>query len=200
MCIPTTYHMIKIAIFASGSGTNAENIIRYFSNQHRIEVALIVSNNPKAYVLHRALLANVPTALCSKDELANTQSILQLLKEYEIDWIVLAGFLLKIPDYLINAYPNRIINIHPALLPKFGGKGMYGERVHQAVVAAGEKESGITIHYVNGQYDAGDIIFQATCPVESSDTPDDVAAKIHLLEQTHFPNVIEQLILSTTSK
>ncbi len=199
MCISTTYHMIKIAIFASGSGTNAENIIRYFSNQHRIEVALIVSNNPKAYVLHRALQAKVPTALCSKDELANTQSVLQLLTEHGIDWIVLAGFLLKIPDYLIAAYPNRIINIHPALLPKFGGKGMYGEHVHQAVVAAGEKESGITIHYVNGQYDAGDIIFQATCSVELSDTPDDVAAKIHLLEQAHFPNVIEQLILSTAS-
>jgi phosphoribosylglycinamide formyltransferase-1 len=192
--------MIKIAIFASGSGTNAENIIRYFSHQHRIDVALIVSNNPKAYVLHRALQAKVPTALCSKDELANTQSVLQLLKDREIDWIILAGFLLKIPDYLIDAYPKRIINIHPALLPKFGGKGMYGEHVHEAVVAAGEKESGITIHYVNGHYDAGDIIFQATCPVEVSDTPADIAAKIHTLEQTHFPSVIEQLILSTSSR
>ncbi len=198
MCISTTYHMIKIAIFASGSGTNAENIIHYFSTHHRIEVALIVSNNPNAYVLHRALQAKVPTAICTKDELTNTQSVLQLLKEYEINWIVLAGFLLKIPDYLISTFPNRIINIHPALLPKFGGKGMYGSHVHQAVVAAGEKESGISIHYVNSHYDAGDIIFQATCPVKSSDTPDDVAAKIHLLEQAHFPSVIEQLILSTT--
>jgi phosphoribosylglycinamide formyltransferase-1 len=197
MCISTTCKMIKIAIFASGSGTNAENIIRYFSNQHRIKVALIVSNNPKAYVLQRALQAKVPTAICSKDELTNTQSILKLLNEYEISWIVLAGFLLKIPDFVINAYPKRIINIHPALLPKFGGKGMYGKHVHKAVVTAGEKESGITIHYVNRNYDEGDVIFQATCPVISSDTPDDVAAKIHILEQTHFPTIIEHLILSS---
>lgn len=200
MCISTTYHMIKIAIFASRSGTNAENIIRYFSNHHRIEVALIVSNNPKAYVLQRALQAEVSTAICSKEELINTQSILELLKANNINWIVLAGFLLKIPDYLIAAFPNRIINIHPALLPKFGGKGMYGAHVHQAVVAAGEKESGITIHFVNSRYDEGSIIFQATCAVDATDTPDDVAAKIHALEQANFPQVIENLILSESNK
>ncbi|MBB3187348.1 phosphoribosylglycinamide formyltransferase [Microbacter margulisiae] len=189
--------MIKIAIFASGSGTNAENITRYFNNQEAIKVALIVSNNSNAYVLQRALQLNVPTEICLKHELLDSQLVLSLLKKYEVDWIILAGFLLKIPDYLLEAYPKRIINIHPALLPKFGGKGMYGHHVHQAVVDAGATESGITIHYVNERYDEGDIIFQAKCRVFASDTPDDVAAKIHELEQMHFPKVIEHVILSS---
>lgn len=184
----------NIAILASGSGTNAENIIRYFEKDDSIRVELVISNKQDAYVLQRASSLGVSCAVFSKEHWADGQAILDLLTEHAIDFIVLAGFLLRVPDVLLHVYPNKIINIHPALLPKFGGKGMYGDRVHEAVVAAGETESGITIHYINERYDEGDIVFQKSCPVLPADAPADVAAKVHALEYQYFPMVIRQLI------
>ncbi len=184
----------SIAVFASGSGSNAENIIRYFEENDSVDVALVVSNKADAYVLERAARLGVPARVFLKGEWADGESVLAALREYRVDFIVLAGFLLRVPEVLLDAYPEKIINIHPALLPKFGGKGMYGDRVHEAVVAAGEKESGITIHYIDQHYDEGSVIFQATCPVLPTDTPDDVAAKVHALEYEHFPKVIERLL------
>ena len=167
----------NIAIFASGSGTNAENIIRYFEKNASVRVRLVLSNRKDAYVLERACRLGV-------------------LRKYQIDFIVLAGFLLRIPDALLHAYPDKIINIHPALLPKFGGKGMYGDRVHEAVVMAGESESGITIHYIDEHYDEGSTVFQAKCPVLPGDTPADVAKKVHALEYEWFPKIIERVVNS----
>lgn len=184
----------NIAIFASGSGTNAENIIRYFQENDLIRVALVLSNRSDAYVLERAHRLQVPSEVFLKEDWVSGEQILALLHEYHIDFIVLAGFLVRVPERLLHAYPDKIINIHPALLPKFGGKGMYGDRVHEAVVAAGEKESGITIHYINEHYDEGNTIFQATCPVLSTDSSDDVAKKVHALEYEHFPQIIEQVL------
>lgn len=184
----------KIAIFASGSGSNAENIIRYFQKSDSVEVSLVLSNKSDAYVLERAHRLKVPCNVFPKEEWISGDEILAILQEYRIDFIVLAGFLVRVPDLILHAYPDKIINIHPALLPKFGGKGMYGDRVHEAVVAAGEKESGITIHYINENYDEGNTIFQATCPVLPNDTPDDVAEKVHALEYEHFPKIIELII------
>jgi len=184
----------NIALFASGSGTNAENIARYFQQNENISVSLVLSNKADAFVLERAKKLNIPTVVFSKKEMEETDKILEILKEYEIDFIVLAGFLLKIPPCLVEAFPRRIINIHPALLPKYGGKGMYGRFVHEAVVANREKESGITIHFVNEHYDEGAIIFQTKCSVSPTDTPDDVARKIHELEYEYFPKVIEQVV------
>ncbi len=185
---------IKIAIFASGSGTNAENIIQYFSGKTSFEVALVVSNKQDAYVLERARKYEVPSVVFSKSDFLETDKVLEVLHKYEIDFIVLAGFLLRIPENLLRAYPQRIVNIHPALLPKYGGKGMYGDRVHEAVVAAGESESGITIHYINENYDEGSIIFQSSCKVLPSDTPHDVAVKVHALEYKYYPVVIEDVL------
>ena len=187
---------MRIIFFASGSGSNVENIIRYFENNDYFTFPLILSNNPNAYVHERAKALNVPSLTFSREDFLSGERILSILKEYKADMIVLAGFLLKIPQVLIDAFPQRIINIHPALLPKYGGKGMYGDRVHQAVVEAKEKESGITIHYVNENYDEGNIIFQAKCAVESSDTPEIVAQKVHKLEYEHFPKVIERLVIN----
>lgn len=186
----------KIALFASGSGSNAENILRYFSQKTAFEFPLIISNKSDAYVHERARNLGIPSFTFSKDEFEKGTNILSLLDKYEIGYIVLAGFLLKISTPLLQAFPNRIVNIHPALLPKFGGKGMYGHHVHQAVVDAGETVSGITIHYVNENYDEGNIIFQATCPVTSDDTADMVAEKVHALEYEHFPRVIEMVFNS----
>lgn len=183
----------KIALFASGSGSNAENIVRYFSQNSDFEFPLIISNKSDAYVHERAKNMGIPSFTFSKNEFDKGSDILSLLDKYKIDYIVLAGFLLKISTPLLQAYPDTIINIHPALLPKFGGKGMYGHHVHQAVVDAKEAVSGITIHYVNENYDEGNIIFQATCPVTPDDTPDMVAEKVHALEYEHFPRVIEQV-------
>jgi len=183
----------KIALFASGSGSNAENIIRYFSNNERFIFPVIFSNKTNAYVHERAKILNIPSYTFSKEDFHVGEPILRLLKEKEIDAIVLAGFLLKIPQALIDAYPLKIINIHPALLPKYGGKGMYGDYVHQAVKAAGDKESGISIHYVNENYDEGNIIFQAKCVVEPDDTSEMIAEKVHRLEYEHFPKAIETL-------
>ena len=184
----------NIAIFASGSGTNAENIIRYLQENDFIRVALVLSNRSDAYVLERANRLKVPSKVFLKDDWISGEQILALLREYNIDFIVLAGFLVRVPDVLLHAYPDKIINIHPALLPKFGGKGMYGDRVHEAVVTAGEKESGITIHYINEHYDEGNTIFQAKGPVLPEDSPADVAKKVHSLEYEYYPQVIEKLL------
>ncbi|MBP8945400.1 MAG: phosphoribosylglycinamide formyltransferase [Paludibacteraceae bacterium] len=184
---------IRIAIFASGSGSNAENIIRYFSNHPNFVFPVIISNNEKAFVHERAKKLGVPSVTFSKEDFLKGEKILNFLQEQKIDAVVLAGFLLQLPPLLINAYPKKIINIHPALLPKFGGKGMYGMRVHEAVKEAGETETGITIHYVNNEYDAGEIIFQAKCPVLPEDTPETIAKKVHELEYQYFPRVIEKI-------
>jgi phosphoribosylglycinamide formyltransferase-1 len=184
--------MKNIAIFASGSGSNAENIVRYFKDKENLNIKCICSNRSDALVLERAKNLDIPTLVFSRDEFYSTDKILNYLRENQIDLIVLAGFLWLIPDNLIHNF--MIINIHPALLPKYGGKGMYGMKVHEAVVANRETESGITIHYVNEQYDAGQIIFQAKCRISEEDTPDDVARKVHQLEYEHFPKVIEALL------
>lgn len=184
---------IRIAIFASGSGSNAENIIRYFSNHPNFVFPVIISNNEKAFVHERAKKLEIPSVTFSKEDFLKGEKILIFLQEQKIDAIVLAGFLLQVPSLVIDAYPQKIINIHPALLPKFGGKGMYGMRVHEAVKEAGETETGITIHYVNNEYDAGEIIFQAKCPVLPEDTPETIAKKVHELEYQYFPRVIEKI-------
>lgn len=184
---------IKIALFASGSGSNAENIANYYSKSTVFEFPLIISNKANAYVHERAKKLQIPSFTFSKEDFLAGDKIITFLKEHNIEYIVLAGFLLKIPDSLVEAYPNKIINVHPALLPKFGGKGMYGQHVHQAVADAGETESGITIHYVNGNYDEGNVIFQAKCPVLPTDTPDMIAKKVHALEYEHFPRIISEL-------
>lgn len=186
--------MTRIAIFASGSGSNAENIANYFKDSNTIDVSLIVSNKQDAYVLERARKLGIEAFTFSKNEFETTDNVVNLLRSKDIDFIVLAGFLLKIPENLLKAYPHKIINIHPALLPKFGGKGMYGDNVHKAVVEAKESESGITIHYIDENYDEGDIIFQAKCPVLPEDTYEDIAKKVHILEYTHFPIVIENIL------
>ncbi len=186
--------MTRIAIFASGSGTNAENIINYFKENKKIEVGCIISNKKDAFVLERAKNLNIPSAFFSKEEFNSTSKVIEYLIQSKINFIVLAGFLLKVPQNLLNLFPQNIINIHPALLPKFGGKGMYGDNVHKAVVEANETESGITIHYVNENYDEGAIIFQAKCKVEQNDTYDMVAQKVHKLEYEYFPQIIEDLL------
>jgi phosphoribosylglycinamide formyltransferase-1 len=184
----------NIAIFASGSGTNAQRIIEYFSGNPKISVALILSNKPDAYVLVRAKNLNVPSVVFDRHSFNETDDIIKLLKKEKIDFIVLAGFLWMVPVNLILAYPGRIINIHPALLPKYGGKGMYGEQVHEAVIQSGDKVSGISIHYVNEMYDEGNIIFQAKCEVLQNDTPNSLAQRVHQLEYKHYPEVIEKLL------
>lgn len=186
---------MKIAIFASGSGSNAENIANYFSDNQEVDVASIVSNKADAYVHERAKRLGIESVTFSKKQFTETDEVLNYLTEKQIDFVVLAGFLLKVPQNLIDKYPNKIVNIHPALLPKFGGKGMYGDRVHESVVAAKETKSGITVHYIDENYDEGNIIFQATCEVKPTDTAHDVAEKVHALEYKYFPEVIEKTIL-----
>jgi phosphoribosylglycinamide formyltransferase 1 len=188
--------MTRIAIFASGAGSNAKKIIEHFKGNSSVAIALIVCNKPGAGVLKIAAEHAIDTLLIDKEIFFRGDAYVALLKEKKIDWIVLAGFLWKIPSALIQAYPQHIINIHPALLPKYGGKGMYGAHVHAAVIAARDKHSGITIHFVDEQYDHGDTIFQATCEVKEDDTPETLALRIHALEHEHFPKVIEQLIQS----
>lgn len=186
--------MKNIAIFASGSGTNAENIIKYFSTKKSVKVTIVFSNKRHALVLKRAENFGVETLFFERHDFYNSGKILNYLIEKKIDFIVLAGFLLLVPENIIEKYKLRIVNIHPALLPSYGGKGMYGDVVHKAVIENGETESGITIHYVNNLYDEGDIIFQARCRVEPTDTPETLAAKVHALEYQHFPGVIEELV------
>ena len=187
--------MKRIVIFASGSGTNAENLITFFQNGNNASVVMVLTNNPEAIVLDRCKRLNVSTLFFNKIEFTETDDILNVLKKAQPDLIVLAGFLWKFPEHILNEFPNKIINIHPALLPKYGGKGMYGKHVHEAVVKNKEHETGITIHYVNERYDEGAIIFQAKCDVRSSDLAEDIAAKIHELEMEHFPKVVEKLLL-----
>jgi phosphoribosylglycinamide formyltransferase 1 len=189
----------RIALFASGSGSNAEKIAAYLANQSEITISFVLSNNPKAGVIDRARRGfnaeqHVPVVLFDRKTFYETEQITQLLLNQEIDLIVLAGFMWLMPPGLVQAFPDKIINIHPALLPKFGGKGMYGHFVHEAVVAAGETESGITIHYVNEHYDEGQIIFQASCSVAPTDSPEDVARKIQVLEHEHYPRVVAELL------
>jgi formyltetrahydrofolate-dependent phosphoribosylglycinamide formyltransferase len=186
--------LVNIAIFASGAGSNAANIIRYFKNRTDIKISLIVCNKPEAGVLDIAQKNGVATLLIEKDRFAKGDAYLPELQKAGIDFVVLAGFLWKVPAALIAGYPNKIINIHPALLPKYGGKGMYGSKVHEAIIAAGEKESGITIHFVNEHYDEGATIFQATCAIDSTDTAETLATKIHDLEYAHFPKQIDELL------
>lgn len=185
--------MINLAIFVSGGGSNCENIIRYFKDSDKVNVALVVANKTGIPALEKAERLGVPTRVLSKADLNREDVALPLMKEYSIDFIVLAGFLLVIPDFLIREYDRRIINLHPALLPKFGGMGMYGHRVHEAVKAAGETETGMTVHWVSGKVDGGEIIAQFRTPISPDDTPDDIAAKEHVLEMEHFPQVIEAL-------
>ena len=187
--------MKNIALFASGNGTNVQRIADYFADNANVRIQLIVCNNAKAYVLERAKNLGIESYLINdKETFYHSDSVLKILQEHQIDFIVLAGFLWLIPNAVIEAYSNTIINIHPALLPKYGGKGMYGMHVHEAVVTNKETESGITIHYVNQYYDEGQIIFQAKCSLSPNDTAEDVAKKIHALEYEHFPKVIEMEI------
>ena len=185
---------MNIAIFASGSGTNAENIIKYFSDSKTHNISFVLSNKKDAFVLERAKKLGVSSIYSTKDELNNKDFLLSLLNKNNIDLIVLAGYLKLIPEFLIEAYPNKIINIHPALLPKYGGKGMYGMNVHKAVVKNKEQETGITVHYVNAKYDDGLIIAQYKCRLSKSDSPDEVAKKIHSLEMNNFPQIIESIL------
>ena len=187
---------INIAIFASGNGSNCENLIRYFQQSALADCVLVISNKPDAYALVRAERLNVPTAVISKAQLNNPNEMLPLLHKYGIEFIVLAGFLPLIPDYLVDAYPRQIINLHPALLPKFGGKGMWGHHVHEAVKAAGETETGMTVHYVTPVCDSGEIIAQYRVAISPDDTADDIAEKEHQLEMEYFPKVIEEIITS----
>lgn len=187
---------VKIAVFASGTGTNAAKLIDYFKNSPVARVTLVVCNKPGAGVLALAEKAGIPTLLIEKETFFRGNAYLPQLKEAGIRFLVLAGFLWKIPQALIDAFPRRIVNIHPALLPKFGGKGMYGQYVHEAVLQAGERETGITVHYVDEHYDSGDIIFQTACPVLDGDSPETIAARIHQLEHLHYPQVVENVVKS----
>ena len=186
--------MKNIAILVSGSGTNCENIIRYFQDSNQVSVSLVISSRADAYALVRASKLGVPTQVMSKSEFSDESLLMPLLRQYQVDFIVLAGFLLMVPDFLLSAYPQKIVNIHPSLLPKYGGKGMWGHHVHEAVKAAGETETGITIHWVSEICDGGEIIAQYHTPLTPDDTPDDIAAKEHILEQEHFPQVIEEIL------
>jgi phosphoribosylglycinamide formyltransferase-1 len=187
--------MRNIAIFASGAGTNAENIINYFSNRNTAKVSLVMSNNRHALALKRAEVHNIRTVFFERKEFYVTGKVLRYLALYKIDFIVLAGFIWLVPESIIEQYPERIINIHPALLPAYGGKGMYGDVVHKSVIGNRDKKSGITIHYVNKFYDKGDVIFQEHCKVDPTDTPESLATKIHTLEYEHYPKIIEELVV-----
>ncbi|HOV10786.1 MAG TPA: phosphoribosylglycinamide formyltransferase [Bacteroidales bacterium] len=186
--------MKRIAIFASGNGSNAENIIKHFAGSKSIEIALILTNNRQAYVIERAKNHDIPIIIFTSKELKETSVVLNKLEEYNIDFIVLAGFLLLVPTTIIRAFPDRIINIHPALLPKYGGKGMYGGFVHEAVRQSGDTETGISIHFVNEKYDAGAVLFQARCVVAPEDTAETIAQKVHQLEYRYFPEIIEKVV------
>ena len=188
---------VNIAIFVSGSGTNCENLIRYFEGSDRVNCALVVSNKADALALDRATRLGVPTAVTPKTQLNDPQVMLPLLREHAIDFIVLAGFLPLVPDFLIDAFPRRIVNLHPALLPKYGGKGMWGHHVHEAVKAAGETETGMTVHWVTPVCDGGEIIAQYRCALSPDDSVDDIAGKEHLLEMEYFPKVVEQVLAET---
>lgn len=186
--------MVNIAIFASGSGSNAENIATYFKENKQLNISLFMTNKPDAFVIQRAKKLGIPYEIFNKKDFYLSNNVLNILKQNEVEFVVLAGFLWLVPENLIDAYPKKIVNIHPALLPAYGGKGMFGDHVHRAVVENKEKETGITIHYVNKEYDKGDIIFQAKCPIEPTDTPEMIAAKVHELEYRYYPEVIERIL------
>ncbi len=188
--------MKRLVIFASGSGSNAENLINFFQKRGNVSVIQVLTNNPRAKVLDRCKKLKISALSFNKIAFSETEDVLNILKTIEPDLIILAGFLWKFPEFILNHFPNRVINIHPSLLPKYGGKGMYGKHVHEAVVNKKESETGITIHYVNAQYDEGAIIFQAKCAVLASDSAEDVAKKIHKLEMEHFPIVVDRLLTS----
>ncbi len=189
-----------LAVFASGNGSNAEEIMRYFRDHPSIAVKVVLSNNPTAGVLARAERFNIPAVVFNRAELADQSRILDVLARSYVTHVVLAGFLWLVPGYLIDAYPNRIVNIHPALLPAYGGKGMYGMKVHEAVRSAGDLETGITVHLVNDQYDEGRILFQTRCNVDAGCTAEDIARKVHALEHAHYPAVIEKWVLENDDK
>ncbi len=187
-------------MFASGTGSNALKIMEYTAERGEVAVGLVISNKPDAKVLDIAAGRGIPTAVIGRDLFYEREAeMLAILRQYEAEWLILAGFLWLVPGYLLRAFPGRVVNIHPALLPKFGGKGMYGMRVHEAVKAAGETETGITIHYANEHYDEGDVIFQASCPVDPADAPTDIARKVQQLEHAHFPRVVCELIVQSKS-
>lgn len=190
--------LVKIAVFASGSGTNAENIIRYFKQSTLCKIELILSNKNSAYVLERARQHGINSFVFSPNQLNDTLLVDDLLEKNGIDFIVLSGFLLKIPQRILDKFPSKIINIHPALLPSsYGGRGMYGMNVHRAVIDAGETESGITIHLVDEHYDNGKILFRAVCKIVPGETPESLAEKIHQLEYSHYPEIIEKYLAET---
>jgi phosphoribosylglycinamide formyltransferase-1 len=186
--------MRNIAIFASGSGTNAENIINYFSTRNTAKVTLVLSNNRNSFVLERAARLNIRSVFFDRKEFYITGKVLRYLQLYKIDFVVLAGFLWLIPEDILTQYNGKIVNIHPALLPDHGGKGMYGDHVHKAVLKNHDRESGISIHHVNSKYDSGDIIFQAKCKVDPTDTVESLAERVHALEYLHYPKILEQMI------
>lgn len=192
--------MINIAVFASGNGSNFQRIAEYFKNNDEINISILITNNPKAFAITRAESLKIDSFVFDRTQFYKTDNVIEILKEHSTNFIVLAGFLWLIPKNIIKEFPNSIVNIHPALLPKYGGKGMYGMNVHEAVVANNESESGITIHYVNEHYDEGDIIFQAKCNVAKNDTASDVANKIHDLEYEFFPKIIEKIVLKKQNR
>jgi len=192
------FNMPRLAVFASGNGSNAQRIAEYFTGHPAITINLILCNKPDAYVLHRAEKLGIPSMVFDRASFYGNSLVQETLKSYHIDFLILAGFLWLIPQDILTAFPGKIINIHPALLPKYGGKGMYGMKVHEAVIAAGEPESGITIHFVDENYDEGRIIFQAKCIVSQEETPESLAAKVHALEYRYFPEVIEHVVTAGT--
>lgn len=191
---------VNVAIFVSGNGTNCENLIRYFKDNATVRISLVLSNRIDAYALERAQRLGVPTEVVAKKDFGNPDILLPVLQKYDVDFIVLAGFLLMIPDWLIAKYDHRMINLHPALLPKFGGKGMYGHHVHEAVKAAGETETGMTVHWVSKECDGGEIIAQYRTPLSPDDTPDDIARKEHGLEMEYFPQIVGKVIAGLNDK
>ncbi|NOX48208.1 MAG: phosphoribosylglycinamide formyltransferase [Chlorobi bacterium] len=188
--------MIRLAIFASGSGTNAQQIIEHFKNSSIVGINRIYCNRKDAFVITRAQKSSIPFTVFTREDFYRSQKIIDELQGEKTDYIILAGFLWLIPLGILQKFPNKIINIHPALLPKYGGKGMFGSHVHEAVIRNQEKESGISIHFVNEKYDDGKIIFQAKCKIEEGETPETLAAKIHKLEHAHFPKIIEKTVLA----
>ncbi|MDP1727621.1 MAG: phosphoribosylglycinamide formyltransferase [Bacteroidota bacterium] len=185
---------MNLVLFASGSGSNAENVCRHFQNHPDIKITALFCNTPNAAVIKKMERFKIPVVLFNRETFKNQEQFLSMIEPYRPDYIALLGFLWKIPVYLVQAYPHKIINLHPALLPKYGGKGMYGHYVHEAVKQSGETETGITLHWVNEHYDEGEIIAQFKCKVESNDTPEMIADKIHVLEQQHVPEIIENLL------
>lgn len=192
--------MWNVTIFASGSGSNAENIFNYFKDSKLVRVGLLITDNPKAFVIERCRRHSVPCLVLSKRLIDDTDFMLGVLRDFRTNFVVLAGYIKLVPDYIVTAFDQRIVNIHPSLLPKHGGKGMYGSRVHQSVLDSGDKESGITIHFIDNDYDRGSVIFQAKCPVLPDDTADTLAQRVHALEYEYYPKVIEDTIIKVLGK